>query len=60
MESLALVLTPKWRTARTRFRQGQGGGKVFIIGTVGLLFWLAVFGVLWRVLRYYRGVEDIG
>ena len=60
MESLALVLTPKWRTARTRFRQGQGGGKVFIIGTVGLLFWLAVFGVLWRVLRYFRGVEEIG
>jgi ABC-2 type transport system permease protein len=60
MESLALVLTPKWRTARTRFRQGQGGGKVALIGTVGLLFWLAVFGVLWRVLRYFRGVEEIG
>ncbi|MDH3456679.1 MAG: hypothetical protein OER90_07525 [Gemmatimonadota bacterium] len=60
MESLALVLTPKWRTARTRFRQGQGGGKVVIIATVGLLFWLAVFGVLWRVLRYFRGVEEIG
>ena len=60
MESLALVLTPKWRTARTRFRQGQGGGKVFVIGTVGLLFWLAVFGVLYRVLRYFRGVEEIG
>jgi ABC-2 type transport system permease protein len=60
MESLALVLTPKWRTARTRFRQGQSGGKAAIIGTVGLVFWLAVFGVLYRVLVYFRGVEEIG
>ncbi|MFQ6046150.1 MAG: hypothetical protein ACE5PT_07315 [Gemmatimonadales bacterium] len=61
MGSLSLVLFPKWRTTLTRARQGRGGtGKVMIIGTVGLFFWLAVFGVLFRVLRYFRGVEEIG
>lgn len=60
MASLALVLRPKWRTALTRFRQGQGGGKIAVIATVGLIFWVAVFGVLYRVLSYFRGVEEIG
>jgi ABC-2 type transport system permease protein len=61
MRSLRLVLFPKWRTALTRARQGRGGaGKIIIIGSVGLIFWLAVFGILYRVLRYFRGVEEIG
>jgi ABC-2 type transport system permease protein len=60
MHSLALVLMPKWRTARARFRQGQSRGKALTIGAVGAVFWLAVFGVLYRVLAYFRGVEEIG
>ncbi len=60
MQSLTLVLSPKLRTARARYRQGRGGGRALIIGTVGLFFWLAVFGVLYRVLSYFRGVEEIG
>lgn len=61
MESLALVIGPKFLTIRTRLRQGQEGlGKALLIGTVALIFWLAVFGVLYRVLQYFRGVEEIG
>ncbi len=61
MRSLLQILAPKWRTALTRFKQGQGGSsKALVIGTVGLVFWLAVFGVLYRVLGYFRGVEEIG
>ncbi len=61
MRSLVQILAPKWRTALTRFKQGQGGSsKALVIGTVGLVFWLAVFGVLYRVLSYFRGVEEIG
>jgi ABC-2 type transport system permease protein len=60
MHPLALVIAPKWRTALARFRQGQTRGKALIIGSVGLVFWLAVFGVLYRVLGYFRGVEEIG
>lgn len=59
---LSLILFPKWRTALTRFRQerGGGGGKIIVVAGVGLIFWTFVFGVLYRVLRYFRGVEDIG
>jgi len=61
--ALLTVVAPKWRTARTRMRQGRRAGthgKAAVLGTVGLLFWLAVFGVLYRVLAYFRGVEEIG
>ena len=57
------VLQPKWRTALTRARQERqsgGTGKAIVLGVVGLLFWAAVFGVLLRVLRYFRGVQEIG
>ena len=61
--SLRHVLIPKWRTVLTRMRQDRGEGgraKVLVLGTVGLIFWLAVFGVLFRMLRYFRNVEEIG
>jgi ABC-2 type transport system permease protein len=61
--SLAHVLTPKWRTVLTRMRQERDAGgraKAVVLSTVGLVFWAAVFGVLFRVLRYFRGVEEIG
>ena len=57
------VLQPKWRTALTRARQERasgGTGKAIILTVVGLLFWAAVFGVLLRVLRYFKGVQEIG
>lgn len=63
MESLAHVLGPKWRTARARLRQERqagGRGKLVLLAVVGLAFWLAVFGVLYRVLAYFRGVAEIG
>ncbi len=63
MSTLVHVLGPKWRTARARVRQESdsgGRGKVMILGTLAIVFWLAVFGVLYRVLTYFRGVEEIG
>ena len=61
--TLAHVLIPKWRTVLTRVRQERdegGRGKAIVLGTVGFVFWIAVFGVLYRMLRYFRGVEEIG
>jgi ABC-2 type transport system permease protein len=63
MRSLRTLVAPKWQTARARFRQERragGRGKAVVLGTVALLFWLVVFGVLYRVLAYFRGVEEIG
>ena len=56
------LLLPKWLTARARAVQGQNGrgARYAILGFVGLLFWIFVFGVLYRLLTYFRGVEEIG
>jgi len=61
-ETLPLILRPKWQTflARAHQERQEGIGRVLIIGFVGLIFWTAVFGVMYRMLRYFRGVEDIG
>src|SRR2546429_3513903 len=61
--SLWRVLEPKWRTALQRLREERsrgGSGKLFILTLVGLAFWVAVFAILYRILKYFRGVEDLG
>ncbi|MBI4500185.1 MAG: hypothetical protein HY700_03395 [Gemmatimonadetes bacterium] len=62
LTTLPLILFPKWRTALAKMRQQRstGAGKLIVVGFVGAIFWSAVFGVLYRMLRYFRGVEDIG
>lgn len=60
--SLWTVLTPKWRgvLARVEHERTASRTKFFLLATVGIGFWTAVFGIAFRVLRYIRGVEDIG
>jgi ABC-2 type transport system permease protein len=60
--SLSHVLQPKWRTWLQRLREERSGGtgKIVLLTVVGLAFWAAVFGVLYRVLGYFRGVEELG
>lgn len=56
------LLTPKWRTVLARSRQDQSdsGVRIVLLTVVGLLFWIAVFGIAFRVLRYLRSVDEIG
>jgi ABC-2 type transport system permease protein len=56
------LLLPKWLTARARAAAGEKGrgARYAVLGVVGLLFWAFVFGVLYRLLTYFRGVEEIG
>jgi ABC-2 type transport system permease protein len=57
------VLQPKWRTTLQRIREERargGKGKLGILVVVGFGFWLAVFGVLYKILKYFRGVEELG
>jgi len=56
------VLQPKWRTALQRLREerARGRGKVVALAVVGVVFWLGTFGVLYRILKYFRGVEELG
>ena len=61
--SLWRVLEPKWRTAWQRIREERsrgGSGKLLLLTIVGLLFWLGVYRLLYKILTYFRGVEDLG
>jgi ABC-2 type transport system permease protein len=60
--SLWHLLSPKWLTARARpLTQERGrGARLAILGFFGLLFWSFIFGVLYRLLAYFRGVQEIG
>jgi ABC-2 type transport system permease protein len=60
--SVWTVLTPKWRSAFARLREEQSGSgaRAILLSLVALVFWVGVFGIAYRVLRYFRGVEDIG
>jgi ABC-2 type transport system permease protein len=59
---LGTVLAPKWRSALARIRQEQSGsgGRALLLSLIALVFWAAVFGIAFRVLRYFQGVEEIG
>ena len=56
------LLVPKWLTARSRASGAERGrgARIALLATVGLLFWTFIFAVLYRLLVYFRGVEEIG
>ncbi|OLC07856.1 MAG: hypothetical protein AUH34_00660 [Gemmatimonadetes bacterium 13_1_40CM_70_12] len=61
--SLWHVLQPKWRTALQRMREERsrgGSGKLLLLVTVALLFWVGVYGVLYVILKHVRGAEELG
>ena len=60
--ALLHLLGPKWLTARARARSGESGRVVrtAILGGLGFLFWAVIFGVLYRLLAYFRNVQEIG
>ena len=60
--SLFHLLEPKWLTARARMMAGERGrgARFTVLALFGALFWTFVYMVLYRLLRYFRGVEEIG
>ena len=60
--SLAHLLAPKWLTARARLLAGERGrgARFVVLAVFGALFWSFVYFVLYRLLHYFRGVEEIG
>src|SRR5256885_5706068 len=60
--SLFHLLGPTYQTARARARAGERGrgARFVLLGIFGVLFWAFIFGVLYRLLAYFRGVQEIG
>jgi ABC-2 type transport system permease protein len=60
--SLLHVLWPKYLTMRARGtgeKRGRGM-RIALLGFFGLFFWSFIFGVLYRLLLYFRGIQEIG
>src|SRR6266576_2203933 len=60
--SLFHLLCPKYLTARARALAGERGrtARWLVLGVFGVLFWAFIFGVVFRLLKYFRGVPEIG
>jgi ABC-2 type transport system permease protein len=56
------LLMPKWLTARARAASSQRGHgmRLAILSVLGLGFWSFIFLMLYRLLQYFRGVQEIG
>src|SRR5579884_3434385 len=60
--STSHLLVPKWLTARARSRSTERGHstRVVLLGVFGAGFWALIYLMLFRLLRYFRGVQEIG
>jgi ABC-2 type transport system permease protein len=56
------LLVPKYLTARARALAGERGraARWVVLGVFGLGFWAFIFTMVFRLLRYFRGVQEIG
>lgn len=56
------LLAPKWLTARARALADEKGRttRFVLLAVMGLFFWALAFGVLYKLLGYFRGIEEIG
>ncbi|MDQ8154849.1 MAG: hypothetical protein P3B98_09305 [Gemmatimonadota bacterium] len=59
---LLWILTPKVLTARARALADERGrgARYTVLAVVGLLFWGFIFGLLYKLLGYFKGVPEIG
>ena len=62
LEALHALLLPKLLTARARARSKERGraARTVVLAVIGAIFWAFAFGVLQRLLAYFRGVPEIG
>ena len=63
MNDVLTLLKPRiWPLKHRSLAKGNGksGARFFLLGSFGLLFWCGIFAVSWRVLIYFKGIEDIG
>jgi ABC-2 type transport system permease protein len=60
--TLAHLLVPKVLTGRARLLAGERGrgARAAALIVIGLFFWAFIFGVLYRLLSYFKNVPEIG
>ncbi len=60
--SLRHVLSPKFLSVRARplGTTENRSGRLILFVAIGAIFWVFVFGLLYRLLKYFRGIPEIG
>src|SRR5881392_2129893 len=56
------VLSPKFLAVRARplGETENRSGRLILFVVIGAVFWIFVFGLLYRLLKYFRGIPEIG
>jgi len=60
--TLLHVLSPKYLSAKARplGKTESQSGRLILFLVIGAVFWLFVFGMFYRLLKYFRGIPEIG
>src|SRR4051812_43853708 len=56
------VLSPKFLALKARplGKTENRSGRLILFVLIGAIFWIFVFGMLYRLLKYFRGIPEIG
>ncbi len=58
---ISWLLRPKLSAKLAKAKKDQGRFfKAIVLGLVGLFFWGVIFGVIWRMLLYFRNTQGVG
>ncbi|MFC1811564.1 hypothetical protein ACFL03_02620 [Thermodesulfobacteriota bacterium] len=63
MKHTITLLTPRFLSFKNKGisdREKGGFLKYWIFGTIGVLFWGGIFAVSFRVLNYFKSIEELG
>src|SRR5207253_9024843 len=60
MASIGELLAPKMRIARRRMGGEGSRARLAILGFVGFIFWAMLFGILYRMLLYFKAAAGFG
>ena len=63
MKQTITLLSPRFLSFKNKgVSQREKGGflKYWIFGTIGVLFWGGIFAVSFRVLNYFKSIEELG
>jgi ABC-2 type transport system permease protein len=58
--SVLHLLGPKWRIAQRRLSESGSAARTMTLGGVGFVFWIVLFGLVYRLLGYFRNTPGIG
>jgi ABC-2 type transport system permease protein len=58
--TLLQLLVPKWIAFRGRGRADGRALRLGLFTLVGAIFWAFAFGIVFRLLQYFRGIPEIG